>query len=370
MKIGFFKPNSLVVGGGAEKWTIEVSRRLHKTHKISIIGLKYAPIRRLDFNTLSSIRNLVDYYELPFIKPPRGVALPHPSSLGKFLSLLNSLDVVYFIIPSLPIEAVLYAMRKGIKSRLIGGFHGLVRKDVKLQGLYLPVFIRSLRVFKCFHTLNQHTMQWLKKLGYEKIYLIPNGVDVKRFKLCSQTNRFNVLWTGRLEEDKGADILIKILLLANRELEKKNVGFTIVGSGSYSSEVRKLAHKYANITYLGFVDERNLSRVYTNSNLFIIPSKTEGMPLCLLEAQACGLPVVGSKIPGITEVVIDGKTGSLINSGNVKDFVDAIKEYYELWHNSSKEWRKLNKAIRKHIVSNYDWSIVISRLEQMFRDLT
>ena len=93
----------------------------------------------------------------------------------------------------------------------------------------------------------------------------------------------------------------------------------------------------------------------------------EGMPRSLLEAQSCGLPAVGSRIPGISDVIINEENGHLIRIGDVKGFAKAIEKWYELWRSSPEAYRKLNKKVRDHIKKNYDWSIVIEMMEKMLR---
>ncbi|MEM2130746.1 MAG: glycosyltransferase family 4 protein, partial [Candidatus Bathyarchaeia archaeon] len=176
---------------------------------------------------------------------------------------------------------------------------------------------------------------------------------------------FNVLYAGRLTEDKGADVLLDIIHYVNEKLRIRNIKFTICGFGPFQRLAEDIAGEYENVEYLGFVPREDLPNIYGNANLFLIPSKTEGMPLRLLEAQSCGLPAVGSNIPGISDVVINGKTGLLVDAGNVCAFAEAIKRYYLLWCDSPGHYFELNKAIRKHIVNNYDWNSVIDKIEKM-----
>ena len=92
------------------------------------------------------------------------------------------------------------------------------------------------------------------------------------------------------------------------------------------------------------------------------------MPLRLLEAQSCGLPIVGSKIPGIVDVISDGNNGLLIDMYDVRSFAEAIKKYFELWSFSYEEYRDLKKKIREHVKIHYDWEIILIKLEEMFRE--
>jgi glycosyltransferase involved in cell wall biosynthesis len=209
-------------------------------------------------------------------------------------------------------------------------------------------------------------MDW----GYTNIYFIPNGVDTKIFKLRepSNTGFFNVLYAGRLTEDKGADALLGIIRYVNEELRIRNIKFTICGFGPFKKFVEEVARKYANVEYLGFVSHKMLPKIYGEADLFLIPSKSEEMPLGLLEAQSCGLPAVGSNIPGISDVIVNGKTGRLVHSGNIASLAEAIKEYYLLWRHSPEQYYEMSRTIREHIVNNYDWNSIIGKIENMFKE--
>ncbi|MCC6004046.1 MAG: glycosyltransferase family 4 protein [Thermofilum sp.] len=372
MRICFFKPNSLREGGGAEHWLINVSSRLSKNHEVIIAGLNYAWTQRLRNQEILSLLNGngTKYYELPSVKLPRGFPLPHPMYNNFLLNMLNTCDIVYAVVPFAPVEIWVKLFRRALKTKLIAGFHGFLRTDILLQKLYFPILKESINVFDSYHVLNKSTYAWLRSIvSDKKIFYVPNGIDTKTFQLCknpSNSQHFNVLFTGRLVEDKGADILVDIIKFVNDKLQLKNVRFIITGSGPYEREIIALAQNYKNVVYLGFVDRQALPKVYMEANLYLLPTRTEGLPLRLLEAQSCGLPAVGSNIPGISDIIIDGVTGRLVKPGDVESFAEAIKNYYLLWSQDPAQYYEMNKAIRDHIVKHYDWNIIIRQLELMF----
>lgn len=369
MNICFFTSSSLSAGGGVENWIINVSQNMIKRHRINILGLRYAEKERLHFEELSLCLNKISYQELPFVKLPKGAALPNPFYLNHLSSLFNSSDLVYVVLPNSPLEGVFYVLRKCFKNKLIAGFHNSLSFDKLLQKLYMPTFKKSIEAFDACHVVNRETYTYLKRMGFNNVFLIPNGVSTNVFQLCddpSASRFFNVLFTGRLSEQKGVYILMDIIRYVNEKLKIPDINFIITGLGPLENKVKDVARRYKNVHYLGFVDTKDVPRVYRIANLFLMPSKMEGMPLCLLEAQSCGLPVIGSRISGIVDVVLNGKTGQLVEVGDIKGFSEAIKDYYALWRSSPKEYYALNKSIREHIIKNYDWSIIIDKLEEMF----
>jgi glycosyltransferase involved in cell wall biosynthesis len=115
------------------------------------------------------------------------------------------------------------------------------------------------------------------------------------------------------------------------------------------------------VRYLGFVsDTAALRHLYLNASVLALPSAYEGLPMVLLEAMSCGLPVVGSDIPAIAEVVEDGVTGLLVPVGNPARLARALREAVD-------RQDELGPAARESILANYDQSVVGPRLADMLR---
>jgi len=370
LNILFVTPVNLGYPGGAERWLCEVGMRLSKRgHKIGILYTSWAPKKTLVTDIISLLHRSrsIRLYKCGFVKPPlRGMALVDIFSIRR---VLNDYDLSYiFAYP--PNELQIRFFKRLIQKTLIAGIHTFLNLESDIiHRLYLPLYLSGMKAFKAIHVLNKFTLNFFKQNGFRNVYLIPNGVDTQEYKLCYPpwgSDTFTILFSGRLTYDKGADILIDIIKCTRTFLNEK-VKFVITGTGPLRKVVERTAKEFSNVKYLGYVDRAVLKQVYRRAHLFLAPSRSEGMPLRVLEAQSGGLPVIGSKIPGIFDVVINGETGCLINVGDVKGFAGAVKKYYELWRRSPEEYYKTNKAIRRYIVKNYDWQTVIERLEAMFR---
>ena len=97
--------------------------------------------------------------------------------------------------------------------------------------------------------------------------------------------------------------------------------------------------------------------------MFVLSSLREGLPCSILEAMACGLPVVSTKTGGIDEVLIDRKTGIMVQSGNVSELKNAMEEMI-----AGNELRKeLGRNGRQFIVENYSNRIVAQKLYNFFK---
>lgn len=366
MIVTFYNSVNMRFGGGGERWLFEVSKSLsQRGHEVNVISLKYTPeVNWPDFGCGDYFR----YFELPYVKLPRGNPFPSLSSVGDVVEQFNSSDVVYFYVNA-PNELFLKLFRSRLRSPVIGGFHTFMRHEMALQRLYIPFMKYSLKVFDAFHVLNSYLLHMLEAWEYKNVYYVPNGVDTSAFKLCTHpgnSRTFNVFFAGRLSEEKGADILCRIIRHLNTDKWKsRNFKFVVAGNGSLSFLVESLVRDYDDVDYLGFVSRHLMPEIYGGAHLLLAPSRVEGMPLGVLEAQSCGLPVVASHVAGISDVVLNGETGQLLKVGDVEGFAKAIELFYEMWKESPEEYYDMNKQIRSHVVKNYEWNMTMDKFEHM-----
>lgn len=146
-----------------------------------------------------------------------------------------------------------------------------------------------------------------------RIHVIPNYVDESVFRPLPdkrdgrEAGTLDLIFTGRLADQKNLDILI--------EAVRRSPGtrLRIIGLGPEEDRLHRLAESCAGrVTFLGMVDNHLLADHYADSDVFVLPSHYEGNPKALLEAMACGLPVIGTAVQGIADAIDDGTTGLLV----------------------------------------------------------
>jgi glycosyltransferase involved in cell wall biosynthesis len=118
-----------------------------------------------------------------------------------------------------------------------------------------------------------------------------------------------------------------------------------------------------NVHFIGQV--ANVDEFYQLSDIFVLPSYAEGMPNALLEAMACGLPVIASRIGGVVDVVEEGKTGILFESGNVAELSSALKRLLE----DGALRRKLGAEARKTIIEKFSIDKVVYEYIGLYKKL-
>ncbi|MFJ4086259.1 glycosyltransferase [Pseudomonas psychrophila] len=159
----------------------------------------------------------------------------------------------------------------------------------------------------------------------KKICVIYNGTPALKSEhtsgtspyLTQNTSRINYLFAGRLDKAKGFDILIA----AMQKVTNNNIHLTVAGISV--SEVPEHA-KLNNITYLGWMNSRDLTPYFTHADALVLPSRWEGFPMVVLEAMSLGIPVIASNCTSLSEAVNHGVTGILFNVSDSDKLSDII----------------------------------------------
>lgn len=145
------------------------------------------------------------------------------------------------------------------------------------------------------------------------------------------SNEFKVGFVSRIDRGKGWDVLIEaIRVLAQKKL---NIKVSIVGGGPQICEMNELIARYnlKNVEYIGPIAHDELPEYYRSLDVFIFPTVLrESLGLVGLEAMACGVPVIGSNIGGLTDYIVDGYNGFMFNPGDACDLANKIEKYYSL----------------------------------------
>ncbi|MDD2262113.1 MAG: glycosyltransferase family 4 protein [Clostridia bacterium] len=184
-------------------------------------------------------------------------------------------------------------------------------------------------------TLSMESEKQIKALGFKgHIYRETTLVDENlldgfeigdRLRLLDE-DRFNLLFMARLEFYKG----IRELIDAFIEIRKKyiDISLFIAGTGGAMKYVEDMARRHSGITVLGHVSGNDKTVALTEASVFCLPSYAEGMPNCILEAKAFGLPVICTPVGGIKDIIKDGMNGMLVDAKNDDAIVKAIELLY------------------------------------------
>ena len=203
------------------------------------------------------------------------------------------------------------------------------------------------------------SMVHFKKAIDEKMFTFrPGGRDVLK-DLCDLDEGINLLYAGRMSQDKSIDFIVDI----HRELRGRgyNVNTIFVGDGPYYREFRGKHEKKEGLYFTGRLPREMLPKIYSGADLFVFPSITDTFGMVVLEAQGCGLPAVVSDIGGPREIIIDGETGTVASNGNLEEWVTSISRYLDMIEKKPGQYMKIREKSHDNAQS-YTWDVVLDDL--------
>jgi glycosyltransferase involved in cell wall biosynthesis len=199
---------------------------------------------------------------------------------------------------------------------------------------------------------NEFTAQFFRPIT-NRVQVVPSGVDTRRFQMRdgSQSNpRPVVLFPGRIYDQlKGFGVLLE----ACRKLRAEGLDFELQVTAPHGIEETEDW-----IKNLGWLSQERVPAIYAQADIAVVPSIwVEPFGITTLEGMAAGVPVVGSRIGGIAETLVDGETGLHFEAGNVDQLAGALRK---LLLDPSLRLR-LGEGGRRRAVDLYDWDRVVER---------
>jgi len=204
-----------------------------------------------------------------------------------------------------------------------------------------------------------------------KIRHIPNGVDVKELegKVKKKSNDTKtILYVGRLEKYKGVSFLIKAFQRLKANLT--NSQLVIVGRGPCKEELVSLSRKLEvqdSVTFLENLPKEELTNLYLTSDVFILVSQYESLPIAVLDALAYGLPIIATNVGGLPEIIQTGKTGFLLDFPPDEDELIRITTSLLQDEEYAKE---IGARAREEILSKFSWDSVVRNLLDLYEEIS
>jgi L-malate glycosyltransferase len=222
-----------------------------------------------------------------------------------------------------------------------------------------------------FVALNAQVVSELADAGVERsrIVEIPNGVATAAPRRTDHRLRQTpcILYVGRLHRQKGLDTLIRAFaLLCSEQSPVDTSRLQLVGEGPARRELEELAETLgvsANVDFAG--SHEDVQPFLDEADVFVLPSSAEGLSNALLEAMACGLPVIVSEIPGNRDVVEDGVNGLLTPVGDASALAATLMRLLD----DEPLRAALGQAARSTILQHYGIEYVAEEYLRLYQEL-
>ena len=235
------------------------------------------------------------------------------------------------------------------------------------------------------HGVRQDILSCYPATKPERVHVIHNGIDPEVYRPQPSKEalaRFGVdpnspyaFFNGRITRQKG----LPLLLAAALQIDPR---FQVVMAASspdtpeIAAEVNALAERVrserGNLVWIDrFISREDLIHLHTHATVFVCPSIYEPFGLVILEAMACETAVVGSRVGGIPEIVVEGETGYLVdyNPDDIGAFTSALAQRIEGLLNDTALASKMGKAGRQRVVEHFGWPAIAAKTVELYDTL-
>jgi len=357
MRINFLLPQVTLSGG--VKSTFEITNRLmRKGHEVRIIyplfslshGYPMYNLQKLPFRLIETVYTLKRGNRVPWFKVESNM-IRVPSFNEKFIP---KADITVATWWENAYHVNQYSANKGVKVHIIRSYETWGGPKEKVDGSYkLPLNKIAISTYL------KDIMK--REFGVDDVPVIPNGLDLRKFYIEPEYKKHENIRVGllyRRDTMKGMDEAIDAI----QEIDQKFSGITFVLFGEKIKDTHlKQINNLNKAEIHGFCLGEDLRHIYNSLDIFVFPSRFEGFGNPPLEAMACGVATITTKVGGIPDYCVSGETAIVIPPLDKESITNSIKRLIE----DPKERDRISKDGGSK-VKNYTWDNTVLELEKVF----
>jgi len=352
--------------GGIEIHVLELSKYLSKDYEVTILTSGKNAEKRQRSKNLQVIRLPgIEIPGVPGILPK--IENPIVFDIDSAIKEVDNIDLIHVHGQEYAIsyEAIKMATRKGIPSVIT------IHNTGEALAQYFAIrFLRRILDKTAFRysidhadaviAINQSTLNYLTKYHPKRTYIIPNGIDLERFKNIKKSSDY-VLFVGRLDALKGPEYFVRAIPLVLRKIDTR---FLIVGTGPQERTLKNLSRNLGINRYLQFrknVSYFELPRIVARASVLVAPYNAG---YTLLEAAAAETPIVSARHSWNMEYIRE--FALYVEPRNVKEIANAIIRVIE----DSNLAKELTHGAKKYVEENRDWKKICPRVIEVYQKVS
>lgn len=278
---------------------------------------------------------------------------------------------------------LIFVISRIFKKKVICLSHGedfLIKRIISLKASYiknLDKIILSNRIMKSLiksiHNLNEDKLTIINRGIVLDDYEVKESKEELRRKLNIEENCYVLLSVGNHVKRKGFNLVIKAVDKIVKKDPSMRIKYYLIGCGPYTQKLKKMTEELKLnkfIEFLGEIDNNKRNKYYKLSDVFLMPSiseksSIEGFGITFLEANYFKLPVIGALTGGITEAIINEKTGLLVMPNDINDLIEKIMILY----NQPEKRKGMGENGFNRVIKNYNWDKIYDEYIEVFNDL-
>ncbi|MEO8862835.1 MAG: glycosyltransferase family 4 protein [Candidatus Saccharimonadales bacterium] len=361
MKIGLVCPYNLFRGGGVQECVLAVQAELNKRgHDAIIVTPKPRENHTEEPKGVRLLGRATDM-KSPFHTTAQVSVSVDPNEVDSLLEQEN-FDVLHFHEPWVPLLSRQILLKSN--ARNIATFHAKLPDTVMSQTIkrvITPYTKSVLKYIDVFTAVSDPASAYLRALSDVPITIVPNGIDLAKYRIGKPSKSPYVFYIGRLERRKGIKFLLNAM--AKLQLTYPDIKLILAGDGSDRAQLERYAKdNKINAEFLGRIDEATKLKLLREAHVFCSPARYgESFGIVLLEAMASGVPIVAGCNPGYETVLTGTGRLSLVDPSDTSEFTRRLDLmlHDEAVRGIWKDWAKAN-------IDQYDYKMVVDQYVRLY----
>ncbi len=347
--------------GGAEVHLHEILRRMAANgHDVTLFASGFPGGSEFDEHDGIHVVRKGKWYNANFVLPfhVRAFLKRNPVDL-----IIEDVNKIPFFLPAVTKTRVLAVVPHLFGTTVFRETNFLLASYVYVWERLIPVVYRECR----FAAISRSTKDDLiaRGIAAERIAVVMCGLDHATYRRIEHLHRYaepTIVHFGRMRKYKSIDVVVRAFSMIRRELPSARL--FIVGDGPEKRNIVRVVDHLGlseSVRFLGTLETEELVAVLNQVHLFLNASPKEGWGLTVVEANACGVPVIASNRPGLRDSVKDGETGCLVAYGDPAAFAS---KSLEILRDRSK-WSRMSEAAVRWARS-MTWERTAQEMERIF----
>gem|GEM_PF-1819556 len=242
----------------------------------------------------------------------------------------------------------------------VSSLHGHYDGFGKLRGhkaWQFPLFFVLERITGWTNALVVSNSEYTRKQYFRDTEVVPNYIDCDAFKPAAKAKKWDAVYVGSLIPIKGIDTLVEAFARVRQRIPHATL--LVGGHGPHG----KFLKNRAGVQYDGAIANRDLPDKYARSRLFVTATQQESFGIPMIEAQACGIPIVASDLPPFHENTLPGASADLVPASDAQALADAIVQLLK----DTKRRAAMGKTGRRFAVQKFGRNVVLGREIRIIR---
>lgn len=313
MRIAFFNWRDIKnpLAGGAEVYNHQILKRIVKEgHGVTLFTSSFPGSAPREFiDGIEHIR-----YGGRFLIYPESYSCYKKHIEGRYNVIVESINGVPFFTNLFAKEKVVPFIHQLTRENWYSG----ISTPLAFLGYHLEDSMLSIYRKNPAIVPSESTRSDLEELGFADIRVVHGAADIKPPKKISKEKEKTLIYLGRLTKSKRVDDVLRAFSMIRES--GQDARLWIAGSGPEERNLKRLKGDLRlgeHVKFFGKVSQEEKAELFSRAHLMLFPAVREGWGLVVLEANACGTPVIGYDVPGLRDSIRDGINGFLVDEGDI-----------------------------------------------------